>query len=82
MALLVLRHLSNTASFVLCVLRRVKDHHKLQHDAPLLEKTCVRQVVLDKWCAFIYMLYEELTRLARDQARSNDLKVALSFKVA
>ena len=41
--------LSNAASFVLCVFRRVKDHHNLLHSSPLWEKTCVRQVVLDKW---------------------------------
>ena len=28
----------------------VKDHHTLLHNhSPLLKKTCVRQVVLDKW---------------------------------
>ena len=36
------------ASFISCVLRRVKDHHNLQKYSPLLKKTCVRQVVLDK----------------------------------
>ena len=41
--------LSNTASFVLCVFRGVKDHHNLQPYVPLLRKTCVRQVVSDKW---------------------------------
>ena len=47
--LLVQRYVSNAASFVLCVFRRVKDHHILLHDSPLLKKTCVRQVVLDEW---------------------------------
>ena len=42
-------HLSNMASFVSCVFRRVKDRHDLLHCSPLLKKTCVRQVVLDKW---------------------------------
>ena len=37
------------ASFVLRALRRVKDHHTVLHDSPLLKKTCVRQTVLDKW---------------------------------
>ena len=41
--------LSNAASFVLCVVRHVEDHHNLLHDSPLLKKTCVGQVVLDKW---------------------------------
>ena len=48
-ALFVQRYLSNTASFVLCVFRRVKEHHNLLHDSTRLKKTCVRQVVLDKW---------------------------------
>ena len=48
-ASLVWRHLSNTASFVLCVFRRVKDHHILKHYSRRLKKTCaIRQVVLDK----------------------------------
>ena len=44
-ALVVSRYLSNAASIVLCVIRRVKDHHKLLHDSPLLKNTFVRQVV-------------------------------------
>ena len=36
--------------------RRVKDHHSLLHCSPLLKKTCVRQVVLDK------RLHPELAR--------------------
>ena len=47
-ALLVQRYLSSAASFVLCVFRRVKDHHSLLHHSPLLKKACVRQVVSDK----------------------------------
>ena len=35
------------ASFVLCVFRRVEDHHNLQHYSPRLKSACVRQVVLD-----------------------------------
>ena len=42
-------YLSNEATFVLCVFRRVKDRHNLLHDLPLLKEPCVRQVVLDKW---------------------------------
>ena len=42
------RYLSNTASFVLCVFRRVKDHQNLLHCSPLLKNACARQVVLDK----------------------------------
>ena len=39
------------ASFALCVFRRVKDHHNIDllNCSPLLKKTCVRQVVLDRW---------------------------------
>ena len=48
-ALLVKRNLSNTASFVFCVVRRVKNPHNLLHYSPLLKKACVRQVALDKW---------------------------------
>ena len=48
-AVLVYRYLSNTASFVLCVVRCVKDHYKLLDDCQLLKKSCVRQVVLRKW---------------------------------
>ena len=48
-ALLVKRYLSNTASFVVCVACRVKDHQHSLHYSPSLKKTCVRQVVLDKW---------------------------------
>ena len=49
-ALLVQRYLLNTASFVLCVSRRVKDHHNLLHTySPLLKKICKRQAVLGKW---------------------------------
>ena len=47
-ALLVSRYLSNAASFALCVFRRVKDHRILLDDSPLLKKTCVGQVMLDK----------------------------------
>ena len=43
------RYLSNTASFVVCAVSGVNDHHNLQNYSPLLKKTCVRQVVLDKW---------------------------------
>ena len=32
---------------VLCVFRRVKGHHTLLQDSPLLKKTCLRQVALD-----------------------------------
>ena len=37
------------ASFVLCVCFRVKGHHHLLHGSPLLKKSWVRQVALDKW---------------------------------
>ena len=47
-ALLFSRYLSNTASFVLCIVCRVKDHHTLLHSSPLLKKSCVRQEVLDR----------------------------------
>ena len=38
------------ALLVLCVLRRVKDHHDVLHGSPTLKKTGVRKVALDKWC--------------------------------
>ena len=41
--------LSNTGSFVVCVVCHVKDHVKLLNDLPYLKNTCVRQVGLDKW---------------------------------
>ena len=41
-------YLSNAASFVLCVVRRVSDPHNLQHYSPLSKKTRARQVALDK----------------------------------
>ena len=41
------------ASFVLCMFRRVEDHHNLLHESPLWEKACVRQVALDKWFPLI-----------------------------
>ena len=42
-------YLSNAASFVICGLRRVKDHHTLLHYSSRLNKFCARLVVLDKW---------------------------------
>ena len=47
-ALLVQRYLSSTASFVVCVVCRVKEHHNVLHYSPRLKNTCVRQVVFDK----------------------------------
>ena len=47
-ALLVQRYLFNTASFVLCIVGRVKDRHNLLHYSPLLKNTRGR-LVLDKW---------------------------------
>ena len=38
--------LTNRTSFVLCVFRRLKDHHTLPHGSLLLKKARVRQVVL------------------------------------
>ena len=43
------RYVSNTASFVLCAARRVKDHHHMPNNSPRLKNICVRQVVIDKW---------------------------------
>ena len=41
---------NTTASFVcVCAVYSVKDQHNLPNCLPLLRKTCVRQVVLDKW---------------------------------
>ena len=53
-ARLVSRYSSNTASFVVCVFRDVKDHHNLPHYSPRSKNTCVRQVVLDKWFPLIF----------------------------
>ena len=46
--LLVERYLSDTASFVSCMFRRVKDHHDLLYYSPLLKKARARQVELDE----------------------------------
>ena len=46
--------LERGSPFVSCVLRRVEDHHTLLHCSPRLKKTCVRQVVLDKWFPLMY----------------------------
>ena len=43
-ALLVQHYLCNTASFVVCVFRRVKERHNVLHYSPLLKYTRVRQV--------------------------------------
>ena len=48
-ALLACLRLLFEYGLVCCVLRCVKDHHKLLHHPPRLKKVCVRQVVLDKW---------------------------------
>ena len=50
---LMLQYLSTTASFVLCVLRCVKDHHNLLQYSSVLKNTCVIEVVLDKWFPLI-----------------------------
>ena len=42
-------YLSNTASFVVCAVYSVKDHHKLLTYSSSLKNICARQVVLDKW---------------------------------
>ena len=62
-ALLVLRYLSNTASFVLCEIRRDKDNSNLLHDSPLLKKTCVRRVVLDKRFLLRIAIYSKTKQL-------------------
>ena len=36
------------ASSISCIVYTVKDHHNLLHSSPLLKKTYIRQVVLDK----------------------------------
>ena len=41
--------LISMASFVLCVVRHVKDHHDVIHYSIILKKSCVRRVVLQKW---------------------------------
>ena len=46
-------YLSNATCLIrrhlFCVFRSAKDHHNLLHDSQLFKKTCVRQVVLDRW---------------------------------
>ena len=42
-------YLSSTASFASCAAYSVKDRRNLPNCSPLSKKTCVRQVVLDKW---------------------------------
>ena len=45
-------YLSNATCLIrprLFVFRRVKDHHNLSSYSLCLKKSCVRQVVLDKW---------------------------------
>ena len=37
------------ASSFVCAVYSVQDRHNLQKYSPCLRKTCVRQVVLDKW---------------------------------
>ena len=59
-ALIVWRYLSNTASFVLCVFRRVKGHGNLLHYSLRLKKTCARQVVSDKWLPLIKVMFKSL----------------------
>ena len=63
-ALPVKRYLSNTASFVLCALRSVKDHHNLQQLFPSLKNTCVRQAALDKWLPLVEVYAHAWTRTA------------------
>ena len=46
--------LMHTASFVLRAVYSVKDHLNLTKYSPLLKKTCVRQVVSDKWFPLRY----------------------------
>ena len=50
-------YLPNTAPFVVCVFRRVKEHHHVLHSSPLFRTPCVRQVVLDKWFPMIHTIY-------------------------
>ena len=50
--------MSNAASFVLRILRSVKDHHDLPKYSPRLKNICVRQVVLDKWLPLSTVLRE------------------------
>ena len=45
------------ASFVLCVLGRVKAHNNSNMCWPLLKKPCVRQVALDQYLPPMQMVY-------------------------
>ena len=53
--------LPNTVSVVSCVLRRVKDHHLL-HDSPRLKKSCVRQVMLEKFALWVPLPWVAMIR--------------------
>ena len=53
--LLVYRYVSkNTASFLLCVVRHVKERRNVLHSSPLVKNTSVIQVVLDEWLPLKY----------------------------
>ena len=87
-------HLSNAtcliqASFVLCVCFRVKGHRNLLHDSPVLKKTCVRQVVLDKWfpldgsmCAKWGASFLQTSRMARSRGGAAGLFTEASERFA
>ena len=74
-ALLVWSYLSNTASFVLCVFRRVKDHRHLLHYSPRLKKACVRQVVLDKLLPLSHIRREGVMLEDRGTEKTTDERV-------
>ena len=44
---------------------RVKDHHNLLHNVPLLNNACVRQVVSNKWFPLIRRPYSTTLRALR-----------------
>ena len=64
--------LCNTASSALCAFRSVKAPHTLLHYSPLLKKTCVRQVVSDKWLppSIPYPILVPATLSRRSSSRS------------
>ena len=66
-ATFVWHYLSNTPSFDLCVLRRVKDHHALPYYPPRLKNSCIRQVVLDKWFPRVTHMILDTTKNAQNE---------------
>ena len=65
------RYLSNAAFFILRMLHLVKDRHGLLHDSPLLKKTSLRQVALDKWSPLHHTHRQARVRRRKAQGSSS-----------